>query len=95
MIGHEPLYYIRPKCGCFRIGNGDPLVVGDRLHTRHDQPPGLIISIPVHFHGALTARADGAKGWVPAEVRQIEAKLKAGFQDILSWFNFIRLVVDV
>jgi hypothetical protein len=95
MISHQPFDDMFTKLYCFVVLYRDPLIVCHRFHTGHYQSAFLIILIFVNLYGTLATRAHRSQRRVPAEIWQVEAQGKASFQKILSWFYFVRFVVNI
>jgi hypothetical protein len=95
VIGHQPFDDMFPKLYCFCVRYGDPLVVCNWFHTRHYKSSLPVVFILVNFYSTLTAGAHRSQCRMPAEIRQVKAKSKARFQEILSRFYVVRFVIYI
>ena len=95
MVLHQPLDHRCSELARLIRRNRYPCAIAGRCHARHRQTSLLVVLVAIMNDSALSARANGSQGWVPAEVRQLKLVREAGMEQVLAGFDLIGFVVDV
>ncbi len=74
VVGHQPFDDTGPEGLGLIVFDGNPGVVGGWRHAGHDDTTAGVVLVRVLLDRALATGANAAKGGVPAEIRNIEAK---------------------
>jgi hypothetical protein len=95
VVCHEPFDDVGAEGGCLRIIDRGSKAVADGCDARHGEASLRVVFVFEEHDGALAAGSCGAKGGVPAKIREVELKGETGFEEILSRiFDAVWRIVD-